>query len=73
MIASLDLLILSLVEGGIDTPYRWQTQAGLSLGATLPAAQRFACQAICERAQAWAEGAARVQDNPHRPQRTQED
>ena len=39
--ASLDLLILSLIDAGIDTPYRWQTQAGLSLGATLPAARRL--------------------------------
>jgi hypothetical protein len=41
MMASLDLLILSLIDAGIDTPYRWQTQAGLSLGATLPAARRL--------------------------------
>jgi hypothetical protein len=50
MIASLDLLILSLVDAGIDTPYRWQTQAGLSLGATLPAARRLlAGQLVSER------------------------
>ncbi len=50
MIASLDLLILSLVDAGIDTPYRWQTQAGLSLGATLPAARRLlAGQLLSER------------------------
>jgi hypothetical protein len=50
MIASLDLLILTLVDAGIDTPYRWQTQAGLSLGATLPAARRLlARQLVSER------------------------
>jgi hypothetical protein len=50
MIASLDLLILSLLDAGIDTPYRWQTQAGLSLGATLPAAPRLlASQLVSER------------------------
>ena len=50
MIASLDLLILSLVDAGIDTPYRWQTQGGLSLGATLPAARRLlASQLVSER------------------------
>jgi hypothetical protein len=41
MIASLDLLILSLVDAGIKTPYRWQTEAGLSLGASLPAVRRL--------------------------------
>jgi hypothetical protein len=50
MIASLDLLILSLVDAGIDTPYRWQAQAGLSLGATLPAARRLLSrQLVSER------------------------
>jgi DNA-binding PadR family transcriptional regulator len=41
MMPSLDLLILSLVEAGIDTPYRWQSRAGLSLGGTLPAVRRL--------------------------------
>jgi hypothetical protein len=50
MIASLDLLILTLVDAGIDTPYRWQIQAGLSLGATLPAARRLLSrQLVSER------------------------
>jgi hypothetical protein len=39
--ASLDLLILALIEGGAHTPYSWQAQAGLSLGGTLPAVRRL--------------------------------
>jgi hypothetical protein len=35
------MLILTLVEAGIDTPYRWQAEAGLSLGATLPSVRRL--------------------------------
>ena len=37
----LDLFILALVERGISTPYKLQSTAGLSQGATLPALQRL--------------------------------
>jgi predicted transcriptional regulator len=56
MIASLDLLILSLVDAGIRTPYRWQTEAGLSLGASLPAVRRLLARHLVSEAAAGPRG-----------------
>jgi hypothetical protein len=56
MIASLDLLILILVEGGITTPYRWQKEAGLSLGATLPAVRHLLARHLVSEAAAGPRG-----------------
>ena len=56
MMPSLDLLILSLVEAGIDTPYRWQSRAGLSLGGTLPAVRRLLARHLVSEAAAGPRG-----------------
>ena len=56
MMPSLDLLILSLVEAGINTPYRWQSQAGLSLGGTLPAVRRLLARHLVSEAAAGPRG-----------------
>jgi DNA-binding PadR family transcriptional regulator len=41
MLRTLDLFLLTLVRDGIRTPYDWQAQAGVSLGASLPAIKRL--------------------------------
>src|SRR5690349_20704804 len=38
---SLDLLILLLVQSGVNTPYALNARAGISLGASLPALKRL--------------------------------
>ncbi len=54
--ASLDMLILGLVDAGVNTPYTWQVQAGLSLGATLPAVRRLLAQNLVSEAAAGPRG-----------------
>lgn len=39
--ADLDLFVLALIESGVSTPYEFQSKAGLSPGATIPALQRL--------------------------------
>lgn len=39
--ADLDLFVLALIETGVSTPYEFQSKAGLSPGATIPALQRL--------------------------------
>ncbi len=56
MMASLDMLILGLVDAGVNTPYTWQVQAGLSLGATLPAVRRLLAQNLLSEAAAGPRG-----------------
>lgn len=41
MLHTLDLFILALIADRSDTPYRWQRNAALSTGATLPAVRRL--------------------------------
>lgn len=39
--SSLDLFLLALIESGVSTAYAFKEQAGLSVGATLPALRRL--------------------------------
>lgn len=42
MLKVLDLFLLALIADGLDTPYRWQRQAAVSTGASLPSVRRLA-------------------------------
>ena len=50
MTPSLDMLILSFVAEGVSTPYQWLTQAGLSLGGSLPAVRRLLARGLVSEA-----------------------
>jgi DNA-binding PadR family transcriptional regulator len=47
--SSLELLILALLKQGLTTTYDLQTEAGLSLGATVPALKRLAAAKLVTR------------------------
>ncbi|HYD16530.1 MAG TPA: hypothetical protein VEB03_00840 [Candidatus Nanoarchaeia archaeon] len=47
--SSLELLILTLLKQGLSTTYDLQTEAGLSLGATVPALKRLAAAKLVTR------------------------
>jgi DNA-binding PadR family transcriptional regulator len=50
MLRTLDLFLLTLVRHGINTPYDWQTRAGVSLGASLPAVRRLLSEGLVTEA-----------------------
>jgi hypothetical protein len=50
MTASLDMLLLILVDEGLNTPYRWQKESGISLGASLPAVRRLLARHLVSEA-----------------------
>lgn len=49
-LTSLELLLLALVEQGCNTPYRLKQDAGISIGAALPALNRLNSRGLLERA-----------------------
>jgi DNA-binding PadR family transcriptional regulator len=49
-LTSLELLLLALVEQGCNTPYRLKEDAGISVGAALPALNRLKSRGLLERA-----------------------
>jgi DNA-binding MarR family transcriptional regulator len=49
-LTSLELLLLALVEQGCNTPYRLKEDAGISIGAALPALNRLRTRGLLERA-----------------------
>jgi DNA-binding PadR family transcriptional regulator len=50
-LTSLELLLLALVEQGCNTPYRLKEDAGISVGAALPALKRLESRRLVERAE----------------------
>ncbi len=56
MSSSLEIFILAMVDGGLNTPYDLHARAGLSIGATHPALKRLQKKGLL---QAGAEGARR--------------
>jgi DNA-binding PadR family transcriptional regulator len=50
-LTSLELLLLALVEQGCNTPYRLKEDAGISVGAALPALNRLKSRGLLERAE----------------------
>ncbi len=51
MLLVLDLYILAKLDKGLQTPYDLQREAGLSLGATVPALRRLSKQKLVTRAE----------------------
>jgi DNA-binding PadR family transcriptional regulator len=49
-LTSLEVLLLALVEQGCNTPYRLKEDAGISVGAALPALNRLKRRGLLERA-----------------------
>jgi DNA-binding PadR family transcriptional regulator len=49
-LTSLEVLLLALVEQGCNTPYRLKEDAGISVGAALPALNRLKSRGLLERA-----------------------
>jgi hypothetical protein len=47
----LDLFLLALIADGLDTPYRWQRQAAVSTGASLPSVRRLAALGLVQEAE----------------------
>jgi len=47
----LDLFLLALIAEKIDTPYRWQRQAAVSTGASLPSIRRLASLGLVREAE----------------------
>jgi DNA-binding PadR family transcriptional regulator len=50
-LTSLELLLLALVEEGCNTPYRLKENAGISVGAALPALNRLKSRGLLGRAE----------------------
>lgn len=50
MTASLDMLLLILIDEALHTPYRWQKESGISLGASLPAVRRLLAHSLITEA-----------------------
>ena len=50
-LTSLELLLLALVEQGCNTPYRLKEDAGISIGAALPALNRLKDRGLLKRAE----------------------
>lgn len=55
----LDLFLLALIADGIDTPYRWQRQAAVSLGASLPSIRRLRAGGLVREAEPGPRGSRR--------------
>lgn len=55
----LDLFLLALIADGIDTPYRWQRQAAVSLGASLPSIRRMGARGLVREAEPGPRGSRR--------------
>jgi DNA-binding PadR family transcriptional regulator len=55
----LDLFILALIADGVDTPYRWQRQAAISTGASLPSIRRLAARGLVNEAETGPRGRRR--------------
>ena len=50
MLPILDLFLLALIAEGADTPYRWQRQASVSTGASLPSVRRLLARGLVREA-----------------------
>jgi len=55
----LDLFLLALIAEGVDTPYRWQRQAAVSTGASLPSIRRLAALGLVREAEPGPRGSRR--------------
>jgi DNA-binding PadR family transcriptional regulator len=52
MESSLELFPLALIDSGLDTPYEFHSQAGISVGASLPALKSLLRQKLVSRGKA---------------------
>ena len=52
MEGSLELFLLALIDSGLSTPYEFHSQAGISVGASLPALKKLLQQRLVSRAKA---------------------
>jgi DNA-binding PadR family transcriptional regulator len=51
ILTSLELFLLALVDGGWNTPYKLKADAGISVGAALPALKRLQERRLVQRAE----------------------
>ena len=49
---SLELFLLALIDSGLSTPYEFHSQAGISVGASLPALKKLLQQRVVSRGKA---------------------
>ena len=52
MESSLELFLLALIDSGLSTPYEFHSQAGISVGASLPALKSLLRQKLVSRGRA---------------------
>ena len=52
MKSSLELFLLALIDSGLSTPYEFHSQAGISVGASLPALRSLLRQRLVSRGRA---------------------